>query len=458
MLLTITNESSTPDDLGFLLHKHPAKAQEFTSSVGTAHVFYPETTGERCTAALLLDVDPVDLVQGKRFRGTSMADTQYATHRPYASSSMLAVAVGRVFRSALAGTCSAKPDLVDAALPLTVTIAAVPCHTDDDVRSLFEPLGWRVDCERGPLNSQFPHWGDAPYANVTLTGTHTLQAALQHLYVLLPVLDGGKHYWVSDDEVDKLVRAAGDWLPDHPERERILRVSLVRQKSLMRDARAALLPDDETDQSAAVSPDVERRTTLRVARLAAVVQALADVGATSVVDVGCGEGQLISEMMEHSTFQRILGVDVAAVELSRAEKRLRLADLPETARERVRLRQSSLTYLDDELQGFDAAVLMEVIEHIDESRLPAAVAAVFGHAKPRGVVVTTPNSEYNVLYDGLAAGEMRHPDHRFEWDRATFRTWAEDVAAGHGYSVEYRDVGDTHETYGPSTQMAVFTR
>ena len=491
MLLTLTSTAPDATDLGYLLHKHPDRVQSFALPVGTAHVFYPEATAERCTAALLLEVDPVGLARGHKFAGDTFALAQYVNDRPYAASSMLAVALGKVFSSALKGRCTARPELAGRPLPLTIRVPAVP--SDDGaalVGRLFGPLGWQVVAEPVPLDPAVPRWGSSRYVDLTLTGTLPLDAALSHLYVLLPVLDGAKHYWVGTDEVDKLVRSGGSWLRSHPERELITRRYLAHQREYVVDATARLaalddpVPDStrlddlppEDPQKGTQADDPQPGQTLLAEnrqdrsqsdpapvplvrhRVAAVLAALADVRAARVVDLGCGEGTLLRELLAEPRVVELLGVDVSSHALDKAARRLGLDRLPDSQRERITLRQSSLTYRDRAVEGFDAAVLMEVVEHVDPERLPALERAVFGHARPGAVVVTTPNADHNVRYPHLTAGTFRHPDHRFEWTRAEFADWAQRVAAEHGYDVELRAVGDADPEVGPPTQLALFTR
>jgi 3' terminal RNA ribose 2'-O-methyltransferase Hen1 len=149
---------------------------------------------------------------------------------------------------------------------------------------------------------------------------------------------------------------------------------------------------------------------------------------------------------------------VSVTALERAARRLRLDSMPEAGRVRLRLFQSALTYRDTRLSGLDAAVLAEVVEHVDPPRLPALEHAVFAGIAPRTVVVTTPNAEYNVRFPGLAAGAFRHHDHRFEWTCRQFGEWAARVGAEHGYAVRFLPVGTEDPQVGPPTQLAVFTR
>ncbi|MFI6146540.1 3' terminal RNA ribose 2'-O-methyltransferase Hen1 [Streptomyces sp. NPDC051109] len=475
MFLTISTTGSAEHpatDLGFLLHKHPGKVQAFSTSHGVAHVFYPEAADERCTAALLLEVDPVALVrrgQGKGRGGApDAALAQYVNDRPYAASSLLAVALSSVFRSALAAKCSARPELPEQVRPLRIEIPALPARGGPElVHRLFDPLGWDlVEAEPVPLDEQFPEWGDSRYVRLVLEGELRIADALRQLYVLLPVLDDAKHYWVAPDEVDKLLRAGDGWLAAHPETGLISARYLARHKRLTRDAleRLELLRLAEADGSEveeldnAVEEADERPAPLAVRRREAILAALRAAGAARVLDLGCGQGQLVQALLKEPAFTEIVGVDVSMRALGMAAKRLRLERMGERQSSRVRLLQGSLAYTDKRLAGYDAAVLSEVIEHLDLPRLPALEYAVFGAARPRTVLVTTPNVEYNVRWETLPAGQVRHGDHRFEWNREEFRGWAASVAGRHGYEVAFVPVGDDDPEVGPPTQMAVFTQ
>jgi 3' terminal RNA ribose 2'-O-methyltransferase Hen1 len=477
VFLTIST-TGTPErpatDLGFLLHKHPDKAQTFSTSYGTAHVLYPEATVERCTAALLLEVDAVALVRRGKGKGRGGAPdaalAQYVNDRPYAASSLLAVALSAVFSSAMKGQCAARPELPAETRPLRVEVPALPARGGADlVRGLFEPLGWTVTAEPVPLDDRFPEWGDSRYVRLELAAEGlTLAEALRHLYVLLPVLDDAKHYWVASDEVDKLLRAGEGWLPDHPEHKLITSRYLSRRWSLTREAmeRLELVRLAETDDTEVEEIDnavdeetdtEEKPVPLAVLRRDAILAALHASGASRVLDLGCGQGQLVQALLKDTRFTEIVGVDVSMRALTIASRRLKLDRMGERQAARVQLMQGSLAYTDRRLKGYDAAVLSEVIEHLDLPRLPALEYAVFGSARPRTVLVTTPNVEYNVRWETLPAGHSRHGDHRFEWTREEFRGWARKVAERHGYDVEFTPVGLDDPEVGPPTQMAVFT-
>ncbi|MGW2820971.1 3' terminal RNA ribose 2'-O-methyltransferase Hen1 [Streptomyces sp. NPDC001443] len=476
MFLTISTtgtEERPATDLGFLLHKHPGKSQAFSTSYGTAHVLYPEAHDERCTAALLLEVDTVALVRRGKGKGRGGAPdaalAQYVNDRPYAASSLLAVALSAVFSSAMRGVCNALPERAGQPLPLRIEVPALPARGGPGlVGRLFEPLGWTVTAEPVALDTEFPEWGDSRYVHLVLASqTLTLAEALRHLYVLLPVLDDAKHYWVAPDEVDKLLRAGEGWLPDHPEQKLITSRYLSRRWSLTREAmerlelvRLAEADDsavEEIDNAVAAEAETEEKPTpLAVQRRDAIVTALTESGAARVLDLGCGQGQLVQALLKDPRFTQIVGVDVSVRALTIAARRLKLDRMGERQAARVQLLQGSLAYTDNRLKGYDAAVLSEVIEHLDLPRLPALEYAVFGAARPRTVLVTTPNVEYNVRWETLPAGHVRHGDHRFEWTREEFRTWAHAVAERHGYQVEFEPVGPDDPEVGPPTQMAVF--
>lgn len=469
MLLTLTTTHRPATDLGHLLVKHPDRLQSFDLPAGTAHVLYPEADEQRCTAALLVELDPLRLGGRGRTR-TATPDTftlgQYVNDRPYAASSLLSSALAKVFRSALRGDSRDRPELASTAIPLEVRVPVLRCRGGADLAvRVFTPLGWTVTATPIPLDDTHPEWGDSRYVDLTLAGTLRVADALNHLYVLLPVLDDAKHYWVAPDEIDKLLRAGAGWLADHPERALITRRYLAHRRALAGQALARLAEQrlaDETpaDDSVVDEPKVEtpQRASLAVRRREAVLAALAASGATRVLDLGCGGGALLTALAADRRYTEIVGTDVSTHALTLALRRLRLDRLPERQRDRIRLWQSALTYRDDRLRGYDAAVLMEVIEHVDPPRLPALEDAVFGHARPGTVVVTTPNAEYNVRYEGLGAGRFRHADHRFEWTRAEFADWVERVAAAYGYTAMISGVGDDDPEVGTPTQLAVLNR
>ena len=466
MLLTLTTHHSPATDLGYLLHKNPANLHSIDLSFGQAHVFYPEATDEVCTAALLLDIDPVGLVRGRGGpAGEGGALEQYVNDRPYVASSFLSVALARVFGTAMSGRSKHRPELAEKPLPLTARVTVLPCRPGEGlIRDLFTPLGYEVVVQPHTLDERFPEWGPSSYFTVELRGTVRLQDLLSHLYVLVPVLDFEKHYWVGDAEVQKLLRHGEGWLNKHPHKEVIVKRYLKHRHHLTREALARLADEDQPDPDTAEAQHtveelaIESPLRLWEQRMGAVVSMLKARGVKKVLDLGCGEGKLLRALLEEKQFSEIVGMDVSIRSLEIAGERLKLDRLPPMQKERIRLLHGSLMYRDKRLEGFDAACVIEVIEHLDPPRLAAFERVLFECARPATVVVTTPNAEYNRLFETLPAGQFRHKDHRFEWTRNEFRNWAASINDRFGYKSEFFPVGSEDPSAGAPTQMGVFTR
>ena len=466
MLLTITTRHQPATDLGYLLRKNPARPQVFQLTFGKAHVFYPEATNDRCTVALLVELDPVGLVRNRRGpSGEGGALEQYVNDRPYAASSFLSVAIADVFGTALSGNSKERTELVNVAMPFHVIFSALPCRGGEPfLRSLFEPLGYKVAATRLPLDTRFPEWGESAYFRVEMDVVLPLKQLLSHLYVLVPVLDNNKHYWVGDAEVEKLMHHGEGWLAAHPERDAIARRYLKHQRSLVDDALAQLTDENEPDPDLIAETHaqeeelVEKSISLNEQRLGSVLSALKASNATRVLDLGCGEGRLLQLLLKEKQFAEIVGMDVSHRALEIAKDRLHYERMPTLQKERLRLLHGSLIYRDQRLAGFDAAAVVEVIEHLDPPRLAAFERVLFDCTRPRTIVITTPNAEYNVKWETLPAGKFRHRDHRFEWTRAEFQEWSNRVAAESGYNARFLPVGLEDLAVGSPTQMAIFER
>lgn len=458
MLLTISTTHQPATDLGYLLFKHPEKCQAFELSFGTARVFYPEANETSCTAALVLEIDSVDLARGKAGakRQTLAA---YVSDRPYAASSFLSVAISQVFRTAMTGRCAQKQDLADTPIPLVARIPVLPSRGREGfLRGLFEPLGYEVRVQRLVLDEAFPDWGNSSYFDVELTHTIKLCDLLSHLHVMIPVLDDDKHYYVNEDEIEKLLRHGEGWLSAHPLKEEITSRYLKRQRGLTRDALAQIAVEEvatETPEQATQEEIIEQPMSLNQQRMETVVATLKANGVQKIVDLGCGEGKLLKLLLKEPTFLEILGMDVTYKSLEYAQERV-LERLPSHQKGRLKLIQGSLNYRDARIGGYDAATVIEVIEHMELDRLTAFERVLFEFAKPKIAIVTTPNVEYNVKFENLPPGKLRHPDHRFEWTRVEFQIWANAIADRYKYSVEFQPIGNIDPEVGAPTQMAVF--
>lgn len=465
MLLTITYEGHNTQELGYLLHKNPQRAQQFELSYGRAYVFYPEISDERTTAALLLDIDPLDLARGKvGSKDGGLFD--YVNDRPYASTSFMSTAIARVFGTAMTGRCDKRQALAQTPLQLTACLSCLKDNGDAALANeLFEPLGYTVKTTRTTLDERFPEWGVSPYIDLTISGTVKLSELLNHIYVLIPVFDKQKHYYISEDEIQKLLDHGEGWLADHPHREKITQRYFAVRRSYARKALDILLSDETTEEEAFASEEnadraeeTEAHTPLNTQRMEAVKNAVLASGAASVIDLGCGECRLTSLLLDEPQIKRVTACDISVRVLEKAAQRLRLDRMQPYRKSKLTLMQASLTYRDKRFEGYDCACVVEVIEHIEPMRIPAFERAVFAFAAPQTVILTTPNREYNANYEQMQDNELRHADHRFEWTRAEFRQWTAHICETFGYSCEISGIGEIDENFGTPTQMGVFTK
>jgi 3' terminal RNA ribose 2'-O-methyltransferase Hen1 len=341
----------------------------------------------------------------------------------------------------------------------------VVCHDGPEfLQQLFEPLGYELSFQRMPLDERFPQWGEGVAYQLRLQSVRTISELLTHLYVLIPVLDNEKHYWVGEDEIEKLLQFGEGWLESHPLRDLITRRFLRHQHGLANQALARLIdeggldPEAQDEQRSEEERDLERPMGLQQQRLDAISAELLANNATRVVDLGCGSGDLLLRLARETGISDLVGMDVSAASLQAAKRRLDRERMPGLLRDRIKLLHGALTYVDSRLAGFDAAVLAEVIEHLDPPRLLALQRCVFEFARPGLVIMSTPNSEYNQLWPRLMAGQFRHRDHRFEWSRMQFQSWANALAEQYGYSVDFLGIGPAHEKLGTPTQAGVFKR
>lgn len=456
MLLTITYEGHNTQDLGYLLHKNPSRPQEFSLNYGKAYVFYPHISDESTTAALLLDIDPLDLARGKA--GSSEGGLfDYVNDRPYVCSSFMSTAISKVFGTAMSGRSKEKQALADTPLTLSARLHMLAAPNQNMIPEIFEPLGYMTAMEAFPNDDKFTRWGQSKYVNLTLSGTVRLRDLLNHLYVLIPVFDTQKHYYISAEEIEKLLSHGEGWLKEHPKCEYITSRYLSRRRSLINKALAQLTDEPDPADTSQAEPK-EQKPNLNRTRLQAVVQAVLSTGAKSVIDMGCGEGNLLRQLLLEKQLQKVAAFDVSFTALERCKQKLKIDRMHESLQGKLDLFQSSLTYRDKRFEGFDCACVIEVIEHLDSSRLTAFARVLFAFARPRAVIVTTPNIEYNVNYEHMKEAALRHSDHRFEWNRAQFAQWAYSVCEAYGYQVELRPIGEGDDETGAPTQMGLFTR
>ncbi len=448
MLLTITYRGNNTQDLGFLLHKNPARPQAFELAFGKAYIFYPKVTDKETTAALLLDLDPLDLAKGKAASGEKGL-FDYVNDRPYVASSFLSNAMIQTFGTAMNGRCDKRPELVQTDIDLEAKVYMLPVRGDKVfLKEVFEPLGYQVSYETFPVDEEYPEWGESDYVNLTVRGNVRMSELLNHLYVLIPVFDASKHYYISENEIDKLLKHGKGWLEGHPAKNKIVRRYFAKARSYAKDALEQMGNYTEEERDMSVSLDRQRLEEVR--------DAVTECKPSSVLDLGCGEGKLLALLLD-TPIETIAGCDVSMDVLHRASERLHMDDMPQRKKERLTLFQGSMTCSDARFRGYDVVCAVEVIEHIEPEWHDAAERVLFELAAPETVIITTPNSEYNIHY-ALEPDSLRHEDHRFEWTRDEFALWCNTVCGRYGYEVQISGIGDTDEHAGQPTQMAVFRK
>jgi len=458
MILNITTTTFPAKNLGFLLHKNPDNFKSVKLSIGKAHIFYPEASDERTTVSLLLDINPMELAKSKKNiirKGFSLA--QYVNDRPYVASSFMSVALAKAFSTAMNGTCKNKPELVDEKMDFEVEISVLhsPRGGDNLIKRLFLPLGYELEIKKYLLDEKFESWGEANYYTLKLRNKIKLKELLSHLYVLIPVLDNDKHYFVSSAEIEKLLTKGKGWLENHPEMEIIAKRYMIGLKSLSKEVIEKLYEGNESYKNLLNLAKKEKKY-LNDIRLDSVFNELVQNKIYSVIDIGCGEGKLIQKLIKSSQFNKIAGMDVSYKELLKAKARMFFDEMAPRQKSRIDLFHGSIVYKDERLRIYQAATVIEVIEHLDEEKLHIFEKVLFEYTNPEFIIITTPNIEFNETYKKINKQDLRHHDHRFEWTREEFQSWSEKLAKKYNYNIEFKNVGESIKDIGSPTQMGIF--
>ncbi|MGA1871931.1 MAG: 3' terminal RNA ribose 2'-O-methyltransferase Hen1 [bacterium] len=465
MILTISTKQKNANELGYLFNKHPNRPQGYNLPFGKAYVFYPVCSENECSISLMLDIDPIGLVRRKSKNAGMMPLEQYVNDRPYVCSSFMSVAISNIYGQTINGKCNLRPDLIEKTFDVEVNLSILPCRGGEDLlKRLFEPLGYIVEFDQYELDEKFKDWGMSAYFKVKLIHSIMIKELLTHLYVLIPVLDNQKHYYVDKAEIDKLLKKGKGWLESHPDKEFIVRRYLKYKTSYTYEALKRLIDLNPSDHEEIESENenreicIEQQLKLNDQRYGAILSILKAENAKTVIDLGCGDGKFLRTIIGESQFSKIAGMDVSIRSLEIAKERLKLEDLPKIKQEKIMLFQGSLLYRDKRISGYDAVTVVEVIEHLDQSRLKIFERVVFEFSGARTIIISTPNREYNVLWEGFNENKFRHNDHRFEWTRAEFQEWSQVISKKYGYSVRFVSIGPNNPEYGSPTQAAVFVR
>ncbi|EGW40788.1 3' terminal RNA ribose 2'-O-methyltransferase Hen1 [Desulfosporosinus sp. OT] len=447
--------------LSFLLSKNPQNLYDRMEKGHRIRLTYTVFSDSEVEAVIFVTPDPVELVKNSP---DTYEITQYINDREFVVSSIFCSYI----RSALGTALNGRPkdeylDWAKHAFLLTIGFGPVATDLPDvAIKQLFEPLGYRIEIERGQAayNFQLKERSSARFIN--LQGTLTVQNALKHLFVLIPVLDNYRHYFIDEREIEKLERYGEGWLADHPLKDLIIKRTLRFRELIDQVGENFDQADTNADtNNEALTPELElksqpvvRLNELRYQRVVKIVENLP--ARESIVDFGAGEGKLSARLGFIPGVQEILAVEPTEKEQLRALKRFSEASRKDDFISPI-LIWGSLFYYDEQLRAKDVMILNEVIEHIDESRLPRVMDTILGSYKPQVLLITTPNVEYNTVYQ-MDDQAVRHKDHRFEWTRSEFSEWTHTLARNYSYDVQLDGIGEEVEGYGHPSQIAIFTR
>ena len=454
--------------LSFLLSKNPQNRYDRIEKGHRVRFTYTVFSDSEVEAVIFVTPDPVELVKNSP---DTYEITQYINDREFVVSSIFCAYI----RSALGTALNGRPkedylDWAKHAFQLTISFGPVATDLPDAaIKQLFEPLGYQIEIERGQAAYHFQLKEKSSARFINLQGTLTVQNALRHLFVLIPVLDNYRHYFIDEREIEKLERYGEGWLADHPLKDLIIKRTLrfrelidlvgVNLSQSDNPAQLANLVQSDADKEA-ITPEptlkpqpVVRLNELRYQRVIKLVENLPT--RESIVDFGAGEGKLSVRLGFIPGVKEILAVEPTEKEQLRALKRFSEASHKEDFITPTPI-WGSLFYYDEQLRAKDVMILNEVIEHIAESRLPRVMGTIFGSYKPKVLIVTTPNLEYNTVYQ--MEEKVRHKDHRFEWTRAEFAEWTHTLAGNYPYKVQLEGIGEEVEGYGHPSQIAIFTR
>lgn len=453
MQLTIKAIGENSRVISYLLSKNPSNLYDRDEKGSRVRLVYTAFTEEETEILIYVTPDPVELVRNSP---NTFDITQYINDREFAVSSLFCSYI----KSALATALNGKPKeefikWVDYKFNLVLGFGPVASDLPDAViESIFTHLGYEVNIERGLTDYSFQLKSRSSVRYITLTGHQTLQNAMRHLFILIPVMDNYKHYYMDKSEVDKLERYGAGWLDDHPMRDLIIKRSL-KFKELIREV---AVPQKEVfikEESETVE-ETEVKVRLNEQRYQTIVDIVTNLPhKETVVDFGSGEGKLSVRLGFAPGVKEILAVEPSQMSQLRAMQKWDKARASEGFLAPTQV-WGSLFYFDTRLCDKDVMILSEVIEHIDEFRLPPIMETVFVQYTPKTIIINTPNYEYNVVYE--MQDNLRHRDHRFEWTREQFNSWCNELSAKYKYSVNIGGIGEEDQDFGFPTQIAVFCK
>ncbi|TDL78499.1 3' terminal RNA ribose 2'-O-methyltransferase Hen1 [Peribacillus frigoritolerans] len=445
MQLTIKATGDNVKAISYLLSKNPNNLYERNHKGHLVRLFYSKFEETELEVTIFVTPDPIDLVKNN---SNSYDITHYINDREFAVSSLFCSFI----RSALGTALNGQPkeeysEWVNYRFSFQFEFGPVVSSlSDKQLKDLFEPIGYEVAISRPDIEYSFEMKDKSSARSICLKGMKTLQNGLRQLFVLIPVIDNYKHYYIDDKEIEKLERYGEGWLEDHPKRDYIYRQSL-RFKEIF-----SIVENKKTEEKKEEKIEKVRLNDLRYEK---IIDFVNQMKPRSIVDFGSGEGKLSVRLGFADGVKEIMAVEpsqsatLKAIERFDKVKNKEKFVVPETI-------WGSLFYYDERLKGKDVMILCEVIEHIDEFRLPKVLDTILHDYQPNALIITTPNREYNEIYD--MEDHFRHNDHRFEWTRAEFRHWCEERNHRKIYDLQFEGIGEEHDRHGFPTQMCVFVR
>lgn len=443
MLFKITTKNRDPNDLSFLLHKHHAKIHNVETRHGQAIVFFSEKSYDVTSCCVTMEIDSIGLTKRFDHGNGQIGLDAYVNDSPYSYSQIMNSAVRKVFGTTLTGVCKMKPELSSLEIDFEILLTPVRVPSKDLVVNLFEPLGYDITMSDHSKYSKNVDFGLNPYVSIKLKKKGVLSLILSHINVLLGAIDTRRVNEINDDEIESLVNRSISWINEHPKKEFLLQRLLKKKKHVLA---AKLMLDPNSEETKAEGEFAPRRR-LNDDRHDKIVEIVKSLKPKKLLDLGCGEGNFLKKIANED-IEKITGVD-SFIEVLRWAKR------KTEGYKNINLVQSGLTYHDKRLQGYDTATLIEVIEHNDHERLKLIIDNIFGHMSLDNIIISTPNIEYNVIYNVIG---FRHNDHRFEMTRKEFNDWAENIGLTYKYFVSFDGAGEVSSDHGQPTQIAIFRK
>ncbi|MNM55135.1 RNA repair, ligase-Pnkp-associating, region of Hen1 [compost metagenome] len=436
------------EKISYFLGKNPINPYIKETKYGTIEVKFIEYKSNFVDVYIVFRSKGLEMVKESEFKGLE----HYINDREFSISTIFLSNV----KNSIGHVLSYDYDEIDTNFDFSLTLGPISTKLPNEaILELFEPLGYDTEIKEIQLDYDFKIESSGVY-EITLNKTCNIVSLFRHIYVLIPVIDNYKHHFISKDEVDKLLRLGDGWLATHPKNEFISKRYVGYRESLFKTVITSLENEKEVEESK-IEEQKEEKVGLGKLRYLEFAKQVENLGVTEVVDMGAGEGRLIELLAKNKNLNQLIACEPTLTGRQRMYARIDKLDRKKLLSIKPQVIQSSLFYKDYRLVNKECIVLCEVIEHINADRIDNVMDIILNYNKPKHFIISTPNFEYNVLYETMKT-KFRHGDHRFEMTRKEFKEFIDKHAERCGYDVEYVGIGESHEQYGYATQMAVMKR